>query len=60
LTEYFLWGKGGRCLRLTTLPLSCVDFLEIWAPQAPVSLRACLGQYSDCFTVYFRYQLFLR
>jgi len=22
--EYFLGGKGGRCVRLTTLPLSCV------------------------------------
>ena len=21
--EYFLWGKGGRCVRLTTLPSSC-------------------------------------
>jgi hypothetical protein len=28
--EYFLRGKGGRCLWLTILPLSCVDYLEIW------------------------------
>jgi hypothetical protein len=31
--EYFLGGKGGRCLELTTLPPSCVDCLEIWDPQ---------------------------
>ena len=28
--EYFLGSKGGRCERLTTLPPSCVDCLEIW------------------------------
>jgi len=27
--EYFLGGKGGRCLGLTTLPPSCADCLEI-------------------------------
>jgi len=30
--EYFLWGKGGRCVGLTTLPPSCADRLEIWEP----------------------------
>jgi hypothetical protein len=25
-------GKAGRCVRLTTLRLSCADFLEIWEP----------------------------
>jgi hypothetical protein len=27
--QYFLWGKGGWCVGLTTLPPSCADFLEI-------------------------------
>ena len=44
--EYFLGGKGGRCVRLTTLPPSCavvtksgnLNFLEpLWA------FRACNG-----------------
>ena len=26
--EYFLGGKGGRCVGLTTLTPSCADFLE--------------------------------
>jgi hypothetical protein len=33
--EYFLMGKGGRCVRLKTLPPSCADCLEIWEPQPP-------------------------
>ena len=36
--EYFLDGKGGRSLGLTTLPLTCADFLEIWEPQPPGTL----------------------
>ena len=32
-------SKGGRYVRLTTLPPSCVDCLEIWAPQPPGTLR---------------------
>jgi len=39
--EYFLWGKGGRCVRLTTLPPSCavvtksgsLNFLEPAGPD---------------------------
>jgi hypothetical protein len=27
--EYFLGGKGGRCVELTTLPPSCAECLEI-------------------------------
>jgi len=37
--EYFLEGKGGRCLGLTNLELSCADYLEIWKPQPPGTLR---------------------
>ena len=36
-------GKGGRCLELTNLPSSCVDFLEIWEPHPPGTFRACPG-----------------
>jgi hypothetical protein len=51
LTGVFPGGKGGRCVRLTTLPPSCavvmksgnLNFLE---PSGP--LQACNG--ADCFT----------
>jgi len=39
----FPGGKGGQCVGLTTLPPSCADCLEIWAPQPPGTLRACPG-----------------
>ena len=39
--EYFLGGKGCRCVRLTTLPPSCADCLEIWEPQPSGTLRVC-------------------
>jgi hypothetical protein len=48
--EYFVGGKGGRCVGLTTLPLSCADCLEIWESQPPGTLRACPGLWWDCFT----------
>ena len=48
--EYFLWGKGGRFLGLTTLPPSCADCLEIWESQPNGTLRACPGLSLDCFT----------
>jgi hypothetical protein len=38
---YFLGGKCGRCVWLTTLLVSCVDCLEIWEPQPPGTLRDC-------------------
>jgi hypothetical protein len=37
------WGKGGRCLGLTSLLPSCADCLKIWEPQTPGTLRACPG-----------------
>ena len=42
--EYFLWDKGGRCLKLTTLPPLCADCLEMWESQLSGTLRACPSQ----------------
>jgi hypothetical protein len=39
-------GKGGRCLRLTTLPPSRAECHEIWEPKPPGTSgphRACNG-----------------
>jgi hypothetical protein len=41
--EYFLGGKGSRCIGLTTLPSSCDDCLEIWEPQPTGNLWGCPG-----------------
>jgi len=41
--EYFLGGKGGRCVGLTILPSSRANCLEIWEPQPPGTLGACPG-----------------
>jgi len=43
-----------RCVWPTTLQPSCADCLEIWGPQPPGTLWACLGLYRDCFTFYTR------
>ena len=43
-------GKGGWCVRLTTLQPSRAECLEIWEAQPPGTLRACPGLYKDCFT----------
>jgi hypothetical protein len=43
--EYFMGGKGGRCVELPTLPLSRSKCLEIWEPQITGTLRACPGLY---------------
>jgi hypothetical protein len=51
--EYFLGGKGSRCVGLTTLPPSCADCLEVWKPRPPATLRACPGLYRDSFTFYY-------
>jgi hypothetical protein len=42
-TRNIFWGKGDRCVGLTTLPLSCADCLKIWDPQLPRTPRACQG-----------------
>ena len=39
--EYFLRGKCGRCVGLTTLQHSCAGCHEIWEPQHPGNLWAC-------------------
>ena len=36
--EYFLETKGGRCVELTTLPLSCA-----WELEPPATVRSCTG-----------------
>jgi len=44
--EYFLRGKGGWCVGLTTVPHSCADCLEMWELHLPGTLKfcqACLG-----------------
>jgi len=45
--EYFLDSKGGQCVGLTTLPLSCADYLEIVRTSKTWSSRAYPGPYSD-------------
>jgi hypothetical protein len=42
-TRNIFWGKGGRCLGMTTLLPSCTDCLKIWETQPPRSLRAYNG-----------------
>jgi len=43
-TRSISWGgKGGRCVRLTTLPPSNAVCLAIWEPHLSGTLRACLG-----------------
>ena len=48
--EYFLGGggKGGRCVGLTTIPSSYADYLEIWEPQPPGTLKTCTGIALPC------------
>jgi len=50
--EYFLGGKGSRCLGLTNLPRSFADWLEIWEPHPPGTFRACPDLSRDRFTFY--------
>jgi len=46
--KYFLGDKGSRCVRLTTLPPSCVYCVEIWEPQPPGTLRSVQGLLYVC------------
>jgi len=46
ITRSISWGKGGRCVRLTTLPSSCAVVmksgnLNLLEPSGPV--QACNG-----------------
>jgi hypothetical protein len=41
--EFYANTGSSRCVGLKILPPSCADCLEIWEPQPPGTLRACLG-----------------
>ena len=51
-TTGIVWSKGGRCIGLTTLPLSYVDFLEIWELQPPGTLGGCPVLCGESLTQY--------
>ena len=42
-TRNISWGKGGRCVGLTTSPPSCAGCFEVWDPQPTGTLRAFPG-----------------
>jgi len=46
-------GKGGRCVTLTTSPLSRAECHEIWEPKPPGTLWATPGLLRDSFTLQF-------
>ena len=46
---YLLGGKGSRCIRLTNLPPSCADCLELLRASTPWALRACPDLSWDSF-----------
>ena len=46
--EYFLGDKGGRCVRLTTLPPSCADSWSFKLLEPSGLTQAC---YTDHFTL---------
>ena len=50
--EYFPEGEGGWFVRLTNLPPSCTNCLEIWELQLPGTLRACSDPPRDCITFF--------
>jgi len=51
-TRNIFWGKGGRCVKLTTSPPSCAECHEIWEPKPPGTLWATPGLLRDFFTFY--------
>ena len=46
--EYFLGSYGGRSLGLIILSLSFAEYHEIWEPQPPGTLRACVHELLFC------------
>jgi hypothetical protein len=48
--EYFLGGKGGRCVGLTSLPPSYANCLQIWGLNLLESYGPVRGLYRDCLT----------
>jgi len=48
---YFLGGKGGRSVRLTTSPLPCAECHDIWEPKPPGTVWATAGLLWDSFYV---------
>ena len=47
--EYFLWGKGGRCVELRVLTPSSASCLKFLEPQSPEAQRACKVLNRVCF-----------
>jgi hypothetical protein len=52
------WGKGGRCIGLTTLSHSCADRHEIWESQPAGIPRACPALIRDWFACVQFYRIF--
>ena len=46
------WGKGGRCLGLTTILPWSANCLEIWEPQPPGNFWVCPSLWWDYFLQY--------
>jgi hypothetical protein len=36
-TKNISWGKDGRCVLMSNLPISCADCEELWEPHPPGS-----------------------
>jgi len=52
--EYFVGGKSGRFLGLTTLSPSCADCHEIWKPQPPGTFWVCNIPVQGLILLWFR------